>query len=382
MLVWSESESTRELPSAYNELLSRDRWVCWRYLDNKKVPHSITVPHRPINALNPKNWHSYTKVVESVLTNQYDGIGFVLNGDGVVGIDIDDCIDNGRINPIANDIMQELGCRLFEISPSGKGLRGFGLGPNLTSGVRGLYRGLSIELYSDKRYLTVTGNAVVAKNLAELTRFEQVAAAVRSSFTEATEVTDATEATEARWGGPTTILNPDSIEFPPSCIPRRFRTRNRCIFTLARFLKAHAPMATPDDLLPVVERWHKEAEPFIRTKHFEESWIDFRVAWVNVTQPYGQTLDKILANLPAPPASLIQPHYGQHIIQLIQICTALQMHFGSAPFFLSCREASNRLGVSHTHANSLLRVLTMDGVISVVKKGEGLNATRYRLRLL
>jgi len=241
MLAWSEHKSTQELTSAYKDLLERDRWVCWRYVGNKKVPHSATSPRRRIDISNPQNWHSYTEAIQSVLTNTVDGIGFVLNGDGVVGIDIDDCIDNGRINPIANDIMQELGCRLFEISPSGKGLRGFGLGPNLASGVRGHYRGLSIELYSDKRYLTVTGNAVVAEKLAELTRFEQVAAAIRSSFTEATEVTDATEATEARWGGPTTILNPDSIEFPPSCMPRRYRTRNRCIFTLARFLKAHTP---------------------------------------------------------------------------------------------------------------------------------------------
>ncbi len=92
------------------------------------------------------------------------GIGFVL-GDGIAGGDIDNCIDpaTGVWNPEALKLLRLLGATYIETSPSGEGVKFLfkydgappkGYAKKLKS------HGLDLELYFDKRFFTLTGNAV------------------------------------------------------------------------------------------------------------------------------------------------------------------------------------------------------------------------------
>lgn len=73
-------------------LKDHKKWVCWK---KENVKGRITkVPYNPKNGKKTKStdaqtWSSYEEAVEA---KGYDGIGYVFNGDGIFGIDIDHCI--------------------------------------------------------------------------------------------------------------------------------------------------------------------------------------------------------------------------------------------------------------------------------------------------
>lgn len=58
----------------------------------------------------------------------------------------------GEPAPAALGLLDRVGCKYIELSPSGTGLRGFGYGDNIT-GRRGQLDGVNVELYASKRYL-------------------------------------------------------------------------------------------------------------------------------------------------------------------------------------------------------------------------------------
>lgn len=380
MLRWEECTEPPQLGSAYAELIARDRWVCWKNVAGEKKPFKAARPLKPANAHSPANWSSHDEAMMSAFQECFDGIGFVLNGDGIVAIDLDDCIGEGGIHPAAMLIMQELGCGLIEISPSGTGLHGFGYGPNLKKGVRGRYKGIAIELYSDRRYMTVTGKVVVGNGMNSLHGFDRIAHAINGFLTEATETTESTESTESiaphRFSSMEEFEN---IKLPLSCIPRQYGTRNGCIFRLASYLKSQYPTASADDLAPVFRRWHHLALEGIRTKDFEESWVDFKVAWKKCNHQFGSKLDSALSVLPDIPPQLLNPNYGERTLKLIRICLALQKQAESTPFFLGCRKAGELLGISHTNAANYLQMLADDGILKLISKGSGQLASRYEI---
>jgi hypothetical protein len=157
--------------------------------------------------------------------------------------------------------------------------------------------------------------------------------------------------------------------------------RNRCVFHLARRLKALLPEATADELRPIVSEWHRRALPVIRTKAFTETWADFVIAWGRVQVPFGSSLAPIveMARMMPPPAAALK-YDEEHVRLLVAICVSLQQFHGTGPFFLSCRKAGEVIGVSKSDASRLLRMLVFDSVLEVVNAGSyGTNtATEYR----
>jgi len=107
----------------------------------------------PASSTNPATWTTYSRV------RAYQGKGFVLNGDGLVVVDLDHCINpDGTLTPWAADIVNAAPTTYTEISPSGTGLHLWGTG-TLERGRR-IRRGdgAQIEAYGTGRYITVTGN--------------------------------------------------------------------------------------------------------------------------------------------------------------------------------------------------------------------------------
>jgi hypothetical protein len=151
------------VPEAIRELMARDRWVVWRYVERDGKP---TKP--PFNAEtgefaksdDPSTWRPYA--VAEAAASDFDGVGFNPAGE-YVGVDLDHCLDPETVTlaPWARAIVARL--RSYtEITPSGHGVRVWVRGV-LPAGGR-VKRGLgedragAVELYSEGRYFTVTGD--------------------------------------------------------------------------------------------------------------------------------------------------------------------------------------------------------------------------------
>lgn len=161
------------------ELKDLDRWVVWR---DGKIPYDAKYANSRASSTNPDTWASFEAATTAYEEcNQALGVGFVLNGDGLCGIDIDHCIQDGEIDPSALQLLDHLGTSYVSISPSGTGLRAFGYATPLLQGVKGTYEGLAIELYSSQRYLTITDNVIRIAPLSQLQHFDSLAHYIRSS---------------------------------------------------------------------------------------------------------------------------------------------------------------------------------------------------------
>jgi putative DNA primase/helicase len=153
-------------PQFPQELKLLNRWIV-RTVDKK--PYSAFEEDEGIGPIDPhdKQFQSDYNTAMGALDSitKFSGAGFVFNyADGLTGIDFDNCV-NSETGEIRADI-QEIITRVnsyTEITPSRSGVhifvRGwqFPIGP---SGEQGSKVGKA-EIYSGKRYFTVTGNHVV-----------------------------------------------------------------------------------------------------------------------------------------------------------------------------------------------------------------------------
>lgn len=144
-----------------NELKQMDQWVCIH--SGSKVPMRAFEP-APASSSDPDSWSTFNEAVEAQEKGYYDNIGFVFHENGIVGIDIDAGFEeSGLPSALTTDILAH--CKSYtEISRSG---RGFHI---LLRGVLpfdGKNNGNGVEIYQNKRYFIMTGNAVVFREIIE-----------------------------------------------------------------------------------------------------------------------------------------------------------------------------------------------------------------------
>jgi putative DNA primase/helicase len=163
-----------------------DRWVMWRYENDKKVPYQVD--GRRADATEPASWATFANVVETLAAEDgYAGIGFVLGG-GFAGVDLDDVLDeSGELTPEAEAVVRELDT-YTEVSPSGAGLKMFLLGrkPGDRCKTR-LGESSYIEMYDGDRYFTVTGRQY-GEAAAAAERTEALAALYGRTFANGSDV--------------------------------------------------------------------------------------------------------------------------------------------------------------------------------------------------
>jgi primase-polymerase (primpol)-like protein len=135
-----------------DELRGAERWV--RYSPTK-VPLRADSDD-PASATDPTTWASHDVVLRSKVGA---GPGFVLNGDGIVCLDLDGCLDERGV-PVGwvLPILDALPPTWIEVSPSGRGLHVWGRG-DVRRGWRRPFLGHQVEAYGTGRYITVTGRA-------------------------------------------------------------------------------------------------------------------------------------------------------------------------------------------------------------------------------
>lgn len=359
------SPDFRAMPA---ELCCIPRWVVWK---DAKVPYCATAVNSKASVTEPNTWATFDQAQAAYEEGGYLGVGFVLTGDGIVGIDLDKCVESGEPKAAALGLLDRVGCQYIEISPSGTGLRGFGYGDNIV-GRRGCIDGVNLELYANKRYLTVTGQSIVSGPLVTLPGFSEVANAIHPP--------DLQRRTEDDISNPqySSVL---FCRYPTETIPTEQSQRNRCLFAMARYLKGTQPKATREELRAIVSGWHTQFLPVIGTKDFAVTWTDFLNGWDKVRQPHGAIMQSVLEAIDrqAPlPSGIECLGYGTAANQLVRVCAALQTHHGCEPFFLSARQAGQLLNIHFVDASKMMAALVADGVLKLVSKGVGKVASRYR----
>ena len=158
-----------------SSLRSQPNWLCWCAVvkDGKirKPPIQAAGQNQGMLAdkTNPQHLCSFERAKRFYELHKGDplqggtvaGVGFVLTKQtGIVGIDLDHCVENGIVNPWAAEIIEAVG-GFAELSPSGSGVHIYIKGrlpfDNRRSG--------GIEIYSHNSYLTVTGHWLRAKGV-------------------------------------------------------------------------------------------------------------------------------------------------------------------------------------------------------------------------
>lgn len=142
-------------------LTSIPQWVATK--NNTKVPFNA-IADAPASSTNPDTWCDFDSAKSAVENGKYDGIGFVFNDNGIVGIDIDCGFEEGgAITPTALDIIMT--CVSYtELSRSGRGVHIFLKGKLPFKGKNNLN---GVEIYQDGRYFITTGKQVFFSEIKE-----------------------------------------------------------------------------------------------------------------------------------------------------------------------------------------------------------------------
>lgn len=150
--------SFTNVPAALREL---PQWVIYGRPGTEpgsrpwKTPYRPQFPELKAAANQSRTWSGYDLAVDAHKRTGFAGIGFVFAaGGGLVGVDLDNCIQGGQLDPGAAAWVERFNS-YTEVSPSGKGLHIFCRGELPGKGVK---RPLA-EMYDRGRYFTITGDS-------------------------------------------------------------------------------------------------------------------------------------------------------------------------------------------------------------------------------
>jgi primase-polymerase (primpol)-like protein len=124
-----------------------------------KVPYRTD--GRRASSTNPADWGDLETAIRILANGRYSGLAFAFfRGDGLVGIDLDDCLtDSGDVKPWARGVVERFAFTYSEVSPSGLGLKVWARGslPANLAKVRVGDGDAGIEMYSHSRFFAFTG---------------------------------------------------------------------------------------------------------------------------------------------------------------------------------------------------------------------------------
>jgi hypothetical protein len=171
------------LPKVPQRLKEKSNWVLWKLaqVNGKvtKIPYKLDFKNQAAST-RPDEWSDYKSVVEKIVNEggitEKQGVGRVVQKDErVVGLDLDGCRDpqTGAIAQWAEEIVEAVNS-YCEITPSQTGIRVWAVG-DLPSGDRvfnldpavGYGGKVKIEIFTDGRYFTVTGQSIYDAPLVE-----------------------------------------------------------------------------------------------------------------------------------------------------------------------------------------------------------------------
>ena len=148
-MQYSEQLANRFKNGMLAELQEYNNFVVW-----KKTPDGKKIPFNPADGTlaksnDPSTWSSLENALKALLTEEYDGIGFMFSKP-FAGIDIDHCIINGQLTPAAQEQLKIFNS-YTEISQSEEGIHIL-----IKGQLPGGRRKGNIEIYSTGRYFALT----------------------------------------------------------------------------------------------------------------------------------------------------------------------------------------------------------------------------------
>lgn len=169
-------ERYKNIPESLKKL---NQWVCFKLEYNKKKGKYDKIPKDPKTGYNakandPATWSDYQTAVNAVSKYGFDGIGIEF-ANGIFGVDLDNVVKDGELTPEAQDIIKTLDS-YTEYSPSGTGVHIICKG---TIPPKDRRKG-NVEMYSEGRFFTVTGN--VLGEVKEVQERTAEAAAVHAKY--------------------------------------------------------------------------------------------------------------------------------------------------------------------------------------------------------
>ena len=143
------------------DLKIKNNWVC--AVNGSKLPLQAYI-RKAASVSDRTTWSGYEAAKRAVLNDSYDYLGYVFDGDGIIGIDIDNGYDeDGFLSELSIDCMRA--CRSYtEQSRSGRGIHIYVKGRLPFSGANNRQ---GLEIYSDKRYFIVTGERLIYGEIIE-----------------------------------------------------------------------------------------------------------------------------------------------------------------------------------------------------------------------
>lgn len=143
------------------ELCALPQWVVWREVvrDGKRTKPPYRINGQEASSTNPATWTTFEKALRASL--RFDGIGFVFTKEtGITGIDLDECVQGGVIEPWAQDVVNGLDS-YAEFSPTGTGIHVFVRADQWHDRKRiTTKKGHKHEIYDCGRFFTITGDRV------------------------------------------------------------------------------------------------------------------------------------------------------------------------------------------------------------------------------
>ena len=141
--------------------LIKQPWAVWIAEPREGKPGKFNkAPRNPasgikIGADKPELFGTFAEAKSAYATGHYTGVGTLLTGNGIIGVDIDDYKTTFEIQPTVEAwVAQAIDAGAYcEYSPSGTGLRLFMRGKLPGTG----RKSGALEIYDNARFLTVTG---------------------------------------------------------------------------------------------------------------------------------------------------------------------------------------------------------------------------------
>ena len=209
------------------ELKNLQRWVCvW---GNSKIPMRPGVL-RGASSTDPSSWDTFDAACRAVSAGIYDDIGFVFNGDGIVGIDIDRGYDeDGTLSEDASKIMTWCNSYIEE-SRSG---RGFHILLRGTLPFTGRNNRNGIEIYSSRRFFVMTGRYSGFGTKEICTNQDAIDRIVSEFFPDAPESVESTSISARFYSGVWERPADGKVKLKPSWPPVSKGSRNDSLMSVA-----------------------------------------------------------------------------------------------------------------------------------------------------
>ena len=87
------------------ELKDHNQWVVWK---DAKIPYDPRAVNSKASVTNPGTWGSFEDAKVAYEEGGWSGIGYVLNGTGIVGVDLDKCVVDDIPSPESLAILVDL----------------------------------------------------------------------------------------------------------------------------------------------------------------------------------------------------------------------------------------------------------------------------------